>query len=201
MFDIGALKLSRLAAAGLCGLGFSCAGALVFAVGSLHDPLSDALPASERTWRPPTFSLEAPPTSKNASSGEATLARPVFSKSRRPHGKAGDAGESERIVALPAPAGLRLKAIVRVGGKTSIFVVSPSLPEGQWYAVGETLEGWTVKEERSGVVTLSDGQRSTQLEFNYDDALKGEGAPPPPPGVETAPQPPNVLKNRRDHPA
>lgn len=203
--DLGAPQLSRLAAAALCGLALFCAGAFVFAVKSLHDPLTDAAPESARSWRPPIYSLETPQASKRAPSDEATLARPVFSKSRHPREKTDEAAASAKLLSSVAPTGLSLKGVVRVGGKTSVFIVSPRFAEGQWLKLGEALDGWTVKEAHDGVVTLSDGERSKRLEFNYEEVLKsdGQGPPPPappPPGLETAPQSPNIKKNKHGRP-
>lgn len=213
-FDMRAAKVSRLAAAGLFGLALSCAAAAIFAVRSLHDPLTDAPPEAARAWRPPTFSLEAPQDSKRAQSDVATLARPVFSKSRRPTGKAEGGVALGNVAPMPAPADLSLRAVVRFAGKTSVFIVSPAFAEGKWFGVGETLDGWTIKEERPGGVSLSNGAQSTPLEFNFEDRGKSEAgmlppqpppgfeAPPPPPGgVEAPPQPPNGVRGRRGRPA
>jgi len=206
-FEMRAAKISRLAAAGLFGLAFSCATAAIFAVRSLHDPLTDAPPDAARAWRPPTFSLEAPQDSQRAQSDDATLLRPVFSKSRRPLGKTEDGVAQAPSAPLSAPTGLSLRAVVRIAGKTSVFIVSPAFAEGKWFSVGEALDGWTIKEARPGSVSLSNGRQSTPLEFNFEDHGKNEignfppppqlGVAPPPPGVEVPPQPPRGPGNRR----
>ncbi len=199
---VGRTNVSRLAAAGLCALAVSCAGAAWFAAQSLRDPLADSPPDDVRAWRPPIFSLDMVNGSKKARPDEATLARPVFFKSRRPFG--GPERPAAAAAASPPPAGLSLRAVVGFGGETRIFLVAPAFAEGKWFAVGETLDGWTIKEASEGVVTLRNGERTSKLEFNYDNAGKGDAPlrsppPPPPPAVEAPP--PNMIRGRRERPA
>jgi hypothetical protein len=193
-FDARRATVSRLAAATLCALALSCAGAAWFAARSFHDPLTDAPPEDVRAWRPPTFSLETPNGSTRARADEATLARPLFLKSRRPFGGPNRPAAPDSAAAPPPP-GLSLRAVVRFGGKTRVFIVSPAFPEGKWFEVGETLEGWTIKEARQDIVTLRNGERATQLEFNYDDQRRNDAPLPPPPAFE-APPPSNAIRKK-----
>jgi len=191
LFDTARANASRLAAAGLCALAVCCAGAAWFAVQSLRDPLGDAPPEDVRAWRPPILALAAAGGAKPARPDEATLARPLFLKSRRPfdepaHPKAASA-------ALAPPPGTSLRAVVRFGGKTRIFLVSPAFGAGRWFALGEKLDGWTIKDARQGGVTLRNGERSAKLEFDYDNVGKGDA--PPPPAVEAPP--PLVIRRSR----
>ena len=192
-FDARRATVSRLAAATLCALALSCAGAAWFAARSFRDPLTDAPLEDARAWRPPTFSLETPNGSTRARADEATLARPVFMKSRRPFGGPNRPAAPDSAAALPP--GLSLRALVRFGGKTRVFIVSPAFAEGKWFEVGETLEGWTIKEARQDVVTLRNGERAAQLEFNYDSQRKSDGPLAPPPAIE-APPPTNAIRKK-----
>ncbi len=90
--------------------------------------------------------------------------------------------------------------MVRFGGKTRVFIVSPTFAEGKWFEVGETLEGWTIKEARQNVVTLRNGELAAQLQFNYDDQHKSDAPLPPPPAVE-APPPTNAIRKKGERSA
>lgn len=161
------LRLSPLMAMILCALCVVDAGAALFALGSIFAPLA-APPQLEPEWRLPGAASSAPRQGARTSAGEQTLARPIFSKSRRPFAAPPVETQSKIEEAPVAATGLSVTAIVKTGGVKRVLIVSSAEPEGKWALEGERLEGWTIAEVRDFDVTLRNGQNVVQLKLYSD---------------------------------
>ena len=72
------------------------------------------------------------------------LARPLFSKSRRPTPPGQRQADGGNRVPSAPPAGIKLNAVILFNRAARAFMSSNASLEGKWFAVGETFENWTV---------------------------------------------------------
>lgn len=110
-----------------------------------------------------------------------TLRRPVFSKSRRPFVPPPEPEpeampeseppppEAEAAVEAPPPEGLALRGVAITREKRSALLVTAGNPNGQWIAVGGTIESWQVAEVAAGYTVLRSGQQVHTLHLYVDN--------------------------------
>ncbi|MCI4677165.1 hypothetical protein K9U39_12950 [Rhodoblastus acidophilus] len=108
-----------------------------------------------------------------------TLARPLFTKSRRPWRGAQDAASDGD--GSPPPAGLKLHAIIAFDRSTRAFVTSDADAQGRWLRVGETFESWTVAGISRQDISLRLNASLLHFGLDYDDAARAAPEPPPAP--------------------
>jgi hypothetical protein len=83
-----------------------------------------------------------------------TLARPLFSKTRRPSPSPQASAEGGNRPPPSPPAGIKLYAVILSGRSARTFICSNAALEGKWLAAGETFENWTVDSIAPQEVTL-----------------------------------------------
>jgi len=181
----------------LCALALDVAAAW-FAAAAWNEPSLASEPAAQQEWRPPTPLLGAPPVAPAAHADAQTLSRPLFERTRRPIKKDGGPAEADakKPEAETIPANLAVKAIVRFRGGKRAFVTYASLPDGEWRAPGESIDGWTVARIDAQALTLKRGARSERIELTYDDAPRTKAAPPTAP-PQPPPTPIQTIRGRR----
>ena len=134
------------------------------------------------------------------------LARPIFRKSRKPFDPS-DLIQVMVPAALPAPVlapppppapvveqiavvpptppqtaeslQLSLKGIYSFDGVWKALFVSPSLPQGEWLAIGSDISGWKLTKVDPNVVTLSSGDQKIELKLYVDNQLNVLGSQQP----------------------
>lgn len=168
MQSLIALRLSPLAALLLCGLDLLALLAILFVAHAAVAPVvTAAAPKSE--WRLPKFVAPDPHRAKLASSDVQTLARPIFSKSRRPLAERPNARLSKAPPSPPPAAPtVGLQAIVGSRSNGRAFLISRPFPEGKWYRVGEQIEGWTIADMQSSELTLTNNAHTVRLRLYPD---------------------------------
>ncbi len=166
------LRLSPLMIAGLCALAALDCGAAWFAARAfLPPPPSDVAVKSD--WRAPSDIDASTPFAEQPPKDEETLARPVFSQTRRPAPRRKEAAAG----AAGLPAGMNLRGVIKMGRLKSAFLVWDGEAEGKWVSQGETIENWLVSDIGDIDATLTKAETSLQLLLDY----QGEGAAPQPP--------------------
>ncbi|HEY7748545.1 MAG TPA: hypothetical protein VH933_07700 [Aestuariivirgaceae bacterium] len=133
----------------------------------------------------PSFSanVNKPQDMHRRSSGqaEAILARPLFSKTRRPYHPAEvTAQESVEVATVPAEPqasvpteALSLKGIVlRLGIISRAFIVSPSAPAGAWFEEGGEIEGWRIGHIGQRTISLQQGNKVVELSLYPNTSLE-----------------------------
>lgn len=172
------LRLSPLMAMLLFGLGVLVAGAALFAIGSIVEP-AGVEPLAKPEWQLPKLAASAPSPVPPVDADQQTLTRPIFAKSRRPSPKANASARPELSdVPTPPPPGLALSAIAKFRDVKRAFIVTSSAPDGQWVAIGEPIDGWTVVDVHSLEVTLSSGGNNVQLKLYSDEPPPEDSSPP-----------------------
>lgn len=176
-----------------CSLAVLAAGAFALYAGlaSLEPPAPEIAPE----WRPPSFVAEPPLEPKPAASDPQTLARPIFSKSRRPKPpEEVETEEKPQLKEFASATGLAVAAIVRHGAQLKVFVTSPGNPEGDWYGAGDAVGGWTIGAVDAAGVNLTNGAQSARLKLYPDPSEQAE----PPPAAAAPPRvPPKVPARQR----
>lgn len=165
-----ALRLSPLMAVLLCGLALLVLGAASFAVRAAVEPVATAA-APKSEWRLPKPVVGAASRMKPASADVQTLARPIFSRSRRPQAPQANVQQAAKTPPSPPPVGLSIRAIAGTRLDARAFVASRSFPDGKWHRVGEQIEGWTISDMQGSELTLTNGARSFRLQL-YPDAVR-----------------------------
>jgi hypothetical protein len=164
-----AARLAPLSAAILAGLAGTTLCTGLFALYAAIGPVVGDDGAAAPDWTPPTLAVVdlEPPKSPNAD--VETLARPIFTKSRRPTPK-GPAGPARAAQEADAgqPSGLTLTAVVRRGKNAQAFITGGNNPDGDWRKVGDSIDSWTVSEISPTEVTLKSNGQSAKLKL-YDD--------------------------------
>ncbi len=159
------LHLSPLSAVALASAAlFDLLGALV--LGLAFFPSENAALDVRAEWRPPTLAPHKAPPPNPANQDAQTLTRPIFSKTRKPfiakEKKNGSDGSAAAAAVAPPP-GLNLSAVTKFHNKWMAFMVSSANPKGKWYAVGDEIDGWSVKQVQSLEITLAAGERTVRL--------------------------------------
>ncbi|HUO54363.1 MAG TPA: hypothetical protein VMU18_06470 [Rhodoblastus sp.] len=109
-----------------------------------------------------------------------TLARPLFSRSRRPQ-QASAHAEAEAS-ASPPPAGLKLHGVIGYSRQAQAFVTSNASTEGKWLKIGEKFENWTVETIDPQEIALRQSAEILRVGLDYDETAQAQSAfaPPPP---------------------
>ncbi len=142
----------------------------------------EAAPLTAPEWRPPSASFLTPLASAPAPTDIQTLTRPIFAKSRRPAPKAVETASPERA-AGPPPA-LTVQAIVLSNGAWRAYLLDHGGANGEWYLVGQLIDGWTISEIRASELTLKSGERTAVLSLYPEPPALSE--------AETKPLPPST---------
>ena len=157
--------------------------------------LDESAPSATPDWRPPSASFLNSPASAPPPTDVQTVTRPVFAKSRRPVPKVGAAPAPENRTG-PPPA-LTVQAIVLSNGASRAYLVGHGGANGEWYLVGQLVDGWTIAEMRASEVTLKSGERTATLPLYPETPPPGEGeakglppSVPSPIAAEPRPAPP-----------
>jgi len=156
----------------LAGSGALAFCALIFAAWIfIANDAAEGSAAAE--WRAPTFDGKTAQHMRPVDDAQ-TLARPIFSKSRRPAQQTASASPTPLANAPDVGTnGMVLSAVVKSRGARQAFLVSPNNPEGQWLKVGEALGAWRIEKIDDTRIELKNGPRSTQLRlYSQDDDLK-----------------------------
>lgn len=74
---------------------------------------------------------------------------------------------------------LSLKGIYSFDGVWKALFVSPSLPQGEWLAIGTDISGWKLTKVDPNVVTISSGDQKIELKLYVDNQLNTLGSPQP----------------------
>lgn len=134
------------------------------------------------------------------------LARPIFRRSRKPFDPS-EMIQVTVPAALPAPVlapppppppvveqiavaaptppqtaeslQLSLKGIYSFEGVWKALFVSPSLPQGEWLAIGSDISGWKLTKVDPNVVTISSGDQKIELKLYVDNQLNVLGSQQP----------------------
>jgi hypothetical protein len=92
----------------------------------------------------------------------------------------------EQVAVAPPPTAqtaetlqLSLKGIYSFDGTWKALFVSPSLPEGEWLAIGSEISGWKLTKVDPNVVTISLGDQKIELKLYVDNQLNALGSPQP----------------------
>jgi hypothetical protein len=126
-----------------------------------------------------------------------TLARPLFSKSRRPSPPPEAPAKGE--IHTPPPAGIKLNAVILFGRSARAFITSNALIAGKWLAVGETFENWTADSIETHEVALHQGARLIRVGVAYNGVTSPISSNSEPPSSAKAeltnwPLPPRITK-------
>lgn len=121
-------------------------------------PLPESAGGTPQVPYPRHADIQLPPPE----SFSETLARPLFSPSRRPVERVAEAVPT-RVDAPPASDGLRLLGVVRRGETSRALVATQANPSGAWLVVGQALGGWRLAEIMDDAVQLSSGRHAQVL--------------------------------------
>jgi hypothetical protein len=97
-----------------------------------------------------------------------TLARPLFSKSRRPSPKSQTRADGGSPPPLSPPAGIKMDAVILFDRAARAFISSNALVEGKWLAVGDSFENWTVDSIAPQEVALHRDASSIRIGLAYN---------------------------------
>jgi hypothetical protein len=174
------MEWNRLKIIALAGLGAVDMAAALFAWRAFTAPdAGQDLPARAAPAMVPATSaaLQAgPPHDDNE-----TLARPLFSRSRRPSQNAANAQAD--ALSSPPPAGLKLLSVIAFGHEARAFVASTADAEGKWLSVGDSVESWEVESIAAQDISLRQQEDHIRVAIEYDGA-PGRVAQLPPPAPE-----------------
>jgi hypothetical protein len=74
---------------------------------------------------------------------------------------------------------LALKGIYSFDGVWKALFISPTLPDGEWLAIGSDISGWKLTNVDPNVVTISSGDQKIELKLYVDNQLNALGSPQP----------------------
>lgn len=181
-------RLSPLVGILLAALSTFTAATALFAVAAVFWPVHSGDRAAVPDWTPPTLAVVELDPPKPPEADVETLARPIFSKSRKPSPKAAAAAVDPTNIS-DAPTGLVVTAIVKNKKVTQAFMTSTDTPEGAWRKIGDVVDSWTVHKILPAEVVLQNGDQLTKVKLytpppeTVDPAAEGApggqmGAPP-----------------------
>ena len=150
-------RISPLMLMGLAPLAASAAISALCAATAFF--ASKEIEADNSEWRPPAPSILAPAPSRPRAEDVHTSTRPLFVRSRRRNPPT--VGEIEARSDAGGSA-VTVMAIVRSGDASRAYLVGGG-QAGEWYSVGQTIEGWTIAEIRASEVALASGARSAKV--------------------------------------
>jgi len=180
MIRLGDLRILLLACTGLA----ITVGAV--ALGLMLRPAIDPVQRPVLSWTP-LLDLTAPGWEhrQDATLVDA-LARPLFRQSRRPFDPATLAGaqaakaeqqvQPETPPPQPQPA-VTVRGVLIGKGMEQALLVSPELPQGQWFAAGASVQGWTLASIGPEGVVLTSGDQKLALKLYVDNPAKSIGSP------------------------
>ena len=167
---LAALRLSPLMGMFLSALCALVLFAALFAIQSVTvSPQLDSPPSAE--WRLPTLDAIVPIQINAPTADMQTLSRPIFAKSRRPAVQQSKT-TSEEVSVVPPPTGLQVAAITIFNTEKRAFLISSSLPEGEWFASGEKIDEWTIADMEESSLTLKNGSQSIRLRLYPESELQ-----------------------------
>lgn len=175
--------LSPLAGFVLALLGATTLAAGLFAAYAFLGPLGSDADVKAPDWTPPTLAVVDLDPPKPDSADVETLARPIFTKSRRPSPKAAKQQATETGPLTAAPAGVSVGAIVKNKKATQAFIVSLDTPEGAWKKVGDTVDSWTITTIDRAQLILQNGQQTAKLKLWPEDTTGSDAPAPSQPGL------------------
>ena len=155
-----AKRLSPLMLAALCLLSLTTTLSALFLLRALlgwGEP--ETLATAE--WRAPSASLAASLPAAAAPADTQTLTRPIFVKSRRPPAKSAETAMSKDRPG-PPPA-VTVQAIVLSNGASRAYLAAQGKADGDWYGVGQLVEGWTISEIRASELTVKSSEQTATL--------------------------------------
>jgi hypothetical protein len=152
-------RLSPVMFGGLALPGTFAAASALFAAAVFF--ASNEIEARSAAWRAPASSMFVPLPSSAAAKDVQTLTRPLFAKSRRPGSPSANAGRGPADSGGPPPP-LKVEAIVRANETARAYLIR-SGEHGDWYSVGQSIEGRTITEIHASAVRLTSGTRSAKV--------------------------------------
>lgn len=195
---IGTVRFSPLMLAVLATLAGVVALAGAFAAFAILAPGGDDQASANVDWKAPLPSVDNLGEPRPASGDVQTITRPIFNKDRKPTPKT--AGSAPKPVEISdTPTGLKVSAIIKHGQQSRAFV-SGAGGQGDWKAVGDKVDNWTISEIAREELTVSNGETSARLQLYSDKPVPDDPAaaaqrlPDPPPDDAEArsanPEPP-----------
>ena len=175
-----AKRLSPLMLAALCSLSVTTTLSAFFLLCALMgwgDP--ESLATAE--WRPPSAALTASLPASFSATDTQTLTRPIFAKSRRPAAKSAETVTPKNSAGSPPP--LTLQAIVLSNGASRAYLAAPGNANGDWYGVGQLVEGWTISEIRASELTVKSDEQTATLSLYPATPTSDEVETKPPPST------------------
>jgi len=163
------LRIAPLAALALLALGATNAWLSAVVVEEMFAP--DDLPADKVDWSP-TLSASAkdPPGVRPIADYAATLAHPIFARSRAPFVAPPPppppiAAAAPNPVTVRVDPGLALGGVVISSGILKAYLFRKSDPSGTWVAQGEEFMGWKLVSVDAGGIKLQQGERTVELQL------------------------------------
>jgi hypothetical protein len=186
---VATLRLSPLMAIALALPALMVVVGLLYAVFAVFGPQGASAPDTPE-WHPPAFVAQEAISHPAAANDVQTLTRPIFSKTRRPAPAASGAAAPKQQAAEAVITGLQVAGIAKAAHAKRAFILSPSTPNGDWFAAGETIDAWTITTIGDTELTLKSGSKSATLQLysnddksvNDDKPVDAPPPPPPPPG-------------------
>ena len=104
-----------------------------------------------------------------------TIARPLFTPTRRPAAVAARPAAAPAAAPTPSAQGLRLIGLIKTeGGETRVLIRSADEPLGTWVLVGGEVAGWKVTAIGDSKVTVESGGRRFDLNLYAPSSESGE---------------------------
>ena len=104
-----------------------------------------------------------------------TIARPLFTPTRRPAAVAARPAASPAAAPSPSAQGLRLIGLIKTeGGETRVLIRSADEPLGTWVLIGGEVAGWKVTAIGDSKVTVESGGRRFDLNLYAPSSESGE---------------------------
>lgn len=122
--------------------------------------------SGDGAWYPPSIGGGQGYRAKPLAAFAQTLARPIFSRSRRPYvapvaSPSAVAAVEPVMAAAPVAEPVVTLAAVAINGQTSrALLVSKSHPAGRWMSPGDQVEDWTISTIAADRLTLAIGGRT-----------------------------------------
>ena len=153
----------------------------------VNRPTEDPMRRPVRTWAPDEIAAEAGQASGDTEdTTPETLARPLFSPTRRPFVPPPPEPPPPEIAALPEPeppppppqeatpdpAGLKLKGVMLGASIAQALIATQDDPKGRWFEIGNMVTGFTLAAIEDDRVKLTAGSRNVELKLYVDNTPK-----------------------------
>lgn len=147
--------------------GFFLIISLLFLIRSLTFSYS-VLDTRQGGWRPPVLEGQSPFGQIQTQPNGEAFTRPFFNKSRKPSEPDNKKAEQDTQQTQPAtpvdpPPGALLTAIIKNGKIDTAYIISTSDPQGKWYKIGDSFEGWSVVKIEADKAQLKSGELEATL--------------------------------------